>query len=89
MLPLIIVFCLGVLNFAAHRAVLDSNHPMLMQVPWFFQTLGGRLSLIVEFVMLLGALVMVAAGSTGWALVYVLYSGLNTLSAWLIFTGRV
>ncbi|MFC3213435.1 hypothetical protein [Novosphingobium panipatense] len=89
MLPLIIVFCLGVLNFAAHRAVLDSNHPMLMQVPWFFQALGGRLSLIVEFVMLLGALVMVAAGSTGWALVYVFYSGLNTLSAWLIFTGRV
>ncbi len=89
MLPLIIVFCLGVLNFAAHRAVLDSNHPMLMQVPWFFQALGGRLSLVVEFVMLLGALVMVAAGSTGWALVYVLYSGLNTLSAWLIFTGRV
>lgn len=89
MLPLIIVFCLGVLNFTAHRAVLDSNHPMLMQVPWFFQALGGRLSLVVEFVMLLGALVMVAAGSTGWALVYVLYSGLNTLSAWLIFTGRV
>lgn len=89
MLPLILVFCFGILNFAAHRAMLDSNHPMLLQVPWFFQALGGRLSLIVEFVMLLGAMIMVAAGSGGWALLYALYTGLNGVSAWLIFSGRV
>lgn len=81
---LVIVFFLGVLNFAAHKAVLESRHPMLAQVPWMFKPLGGRLSLMVEYVMLLGAMVMVASGSTGWALLYLLYSALNGLAAWLI-----
>ncbi|CDO36608.1 MULTISPECIES: hypothetical protein [Novosphingobium] len=89
MVGLIIVFCLGVLNFAAHKAVLESGHPMLAHVPWFFQPLGGRLSLIVEFAMLLGAMVMAAAGSSGWAWVYALYTVLNGFSAWLIYSGKV
>jgi hypothetical protein len=89
MVGLVVVFCLGVLNFAAHKAVLESGHPMLAHVPWFFQPLGGRLSLIVEFAMLLGAMVMAAAGSTGWALVYAFYTLLNGFSAWLIFSGKL
>lgn len=84
MLPLAVVFCLGVLNFAAHKAVLESGHPMLAQVPWLFQPLGGRLSLIVEFAMLLGAMIMAAAGSSGWAWTYAGYTALNALAAWLI-----
>lgn len=86
---ILVTFCLGVLNFAAHKAVLESGHPMLSQIPWLFQPLGGRLSLIVEFVMLLGALIMVASGSWGWALLYLLYSAVNGTAAWLIFSGRV
>lgn len=86
MLPLLVVFCLGVFNFAVHKAVLESGRPMLAQVPWLFQPLGGRLSLVVEFVMLLGAMIMVAAGSV-W--VYLLYSALNGLAAWLMASGRV
>lgn len=86
---IIIVFCLGVVNFAAHKAVLESGHPILAQVPWFFRPLGGRLSLIVEFAMLLGAMVMAAAGSTGWTWIYALYTGLNGFSAWIIFRGRI
>ncbi|PNU01834.1 hypothetical protein A8V01_11640 [Novosphingobium guangzhouense] len=89
MAPLILVFCFGIVNFAAHKALLESNHPMLAQVPWFFQALGGRLSLVVEFVMLLGVMIVAAAGSTGWALLYALYTALNGVSAWLIFSGRV
>ncbi len=86
---LVVVFFLGIFNFAAHKAVLESGHAMLSQVPWYFQPLGGRLSLIVEFAMLLGAMIAVAGGSAGWAWVYVLYSALNGLSAWLIFSGKV
>lgn len=89
MLSIVFVFCFGVLNFAAHKAVIESGHPMLAQVPWFFQSLGGRLSLVVEFAMLLGAMIMAAAGSVGWAWAYGFYTGLNGLSAWLIFSGRV
>ncbi|MFT4057128.1 MAG: hypothetical protein QM681_21675 [Novosphingobium sp.] len=89
MTPLILVFCLGIVNFAAHKALLESNHPMLVHVPWFFQALGGRLSLIVEFAMLVGVMIVAASGSTGWALLYALYTALNGVSAWLIFSGRV
>ena len=89
MLGVVVVFCLGIVNFAAHKAVIESGHPILTQVPWFFRPLGGRLSLIVEFAMLLGAMVMVASGSAGWAWIYALYTMLNGLSAWLIFSGKV
>ena len=55
----------------------------------FFHLLGGRFSLIVEFLMLLGALLMVSQGSDGWVWLYLGYSGVNAVSAWLILTGRV
>ncbi|SFG23012.1 hypothetical protein SAMN05518801_11164 [Novosphingobium sp. CF614] len=89
MLALIVVFCLGVVNFAAHKAVLESGHPMLAQVSWLFRPLGGRLSLVVEFAMLLGAMIMAAAGSVGWIGLYAFYTVLNGFSAWLIASGRV
>ncbi|WP_243652561.1 hypothetical protein [Novosphingobium sp. PhB165] len=85
---LIVVFCLGVFNFAAHKAVLESGHPMLGHVPWLVEPMGGRLSLIVEYAMLVGAMIMVAAGSIAWAWLYAFYSGINGLAAWLIFSGR-
>ena len=88
-MAIIVLFILGVVNFAMHKAVLESGHPLLGQVPWFFHLLGGRFSLIVEFLMLLAAMLMVAAGSIGWAWIYVAYSVLNGISAWLILSGRV
>jgi hypothetical protein len=91
-MAIVIVFLLGIVNFAAHRAVLDGGHPLVDAMPRAMRSLGrllgGRLSLVVEFVMLLGALWMVDAGSTGWALAYLGYSALNGLSAWLILGGR-
>jgi len=88
-MALILTFLLGIGNFTIHKAVLESRHPLLGQVPWFFHLLGGRFSLLVEFVMLLGALLMVQQGSPAWAWFYAGYSGVNCLSAWLILTGRV
>jgi hypothetical protein len=91
-MAIVIVFLLGIVNFAAHRAVLESGHPLVEAMPRAFrsmgQLLGGRLSLVAEFVMLLGALWMVDAGSTGWAIAYLGYSGLNGLAAWLILRNR-
>lgn len=84
-----LVFLLGVTNFAVHRAVLNSEHPLLGHVPWFFHLLGGQFSLLVEFVMLLGAMLMVAGGSSGWMWFYAGYSAVNAGSAWLILSGRV
>lgn len=89
MLAFAFVFCFGVVNFAAHRAVLESGHAILAQVPWLLRPLGGRLSLLVEFAMLLGAMIMVAAGSSGWAWVYAVYTALNATAAWLIAGRRL
>ncbi|MFO1255077.1 MAG: hypothetical protein U1E37_05340 [Sphingomonadaceae bacterium] len=86
---LVLVFLLGVGNFAVHKAVLASRHPLLGRVPFFFHLLGGRFSLVVEFAMLLGAMLMVAQGSLGWALFYAAYTAVNALSAWLIVSGRI
>ncbi len=86
---LLFVFLLGIGNFAAHRAVLDSDHPLLGRVPWFFQQMGGRFSLLLEFVMLAGAMLMIAHGSATWAWFYALYSAVNLGSAWLLLSGRI
>lgn len=88
-MALLLAFLLGIGNFAAHKAVLESGHPILEQVPWFFALLGGRFSLLVEFVMLAGTLLMVSTGATGWAWFYAAYSGINFISAWLIVSRRV
>lgn len=87
-MAIVIVFVLGIVNFAAHRAVLESGHPLVDAMPSVLQLLGGRMSFVVEFAMLLGALWMVSAGSTGWALAYICYSAVNGLAAWLILSGR-
>lgn len=86
---LILVFFLGIGNFAAHKAVLASDHPLLGRVPFFFQLLGGRFSLAVEFAMLLGTMLLVAQGAYGWAAFYACYTGVNAVSAWLILSGRI
>jgi hypothetical protein len=86
---LILTLLLGIGNFAVHKAVLESRHPLMDQMPWFFHLLGGRFSLAVEFVMLLGALLLVNQGATVWVLFYAGYSLVNMGAAWLILTGRV
>ncbi len=86
---LIIVFLLGVVNFALHSAVLRSGHELLAQMPGFVRSLGGRLTLIAEFLVLLAALLLVANGWGGLVWVYAGYSGLNVVSAWLLLTGRI
>jgi hypothetical protein len=89
MVALLVTFLLGVANFAAHKAVLESRHPLLGRMPWFVHMLGGRGSLVVEFLLLLGAMLLVGTGSPGWAWAYAGYTGLNAFAAWLILSRRV
>ena len=86
---ILVAFLFGIANFAMHKAVLDSRHPMLGQVPWFYHLLGGRFSMLVEFAMLLGTMLMISTGSVGWAWGYAIYSLVNALSAWLILSHRI
>ncbi|MEO6387373.1 MAG: hypothetical protein ABIT16_05320 [Croceibacterium sp.] len=88
-MAILFIFLLGVGNFAMHRAVLESHHPLLGKVPWFVHLLGGRVSLATEFLVLLGAMLLVADGYPAWGWGYLGYSALNGVSAWLILTRRV
>jgi hypothetical protein len=88
-LALIFIFLLGVGNFAMHKAVLESRHVILAQMPWLFQPLGGRFSLIIEFGLLLGTMLIAEAGSLGWVWGYGVYTALQAVSAWMILSGRI
>jgi hypothetical protein len=88
-MAIVLIFLLGVGNFAMHKAVLESGHPLLGHVPWFMHLLGGRAGLITEFLLLLAALLLVAQGYSAWGWAYFGYSALNGVAAWLILTRRV
>jgi hypothetical protein len=88
MAALLITFLLGIGNFALHKAVLESRHPLLGQMP-FMRTLDGRGSLAVEFLVLLGAMLVVGTGTTAWAWAYAGYTVFNAIAAWLILSRRV
>lgn len=86
---ILVAFLLGVGNFALHKAVLNSGHPLLEQLPSFTRVLGGRMSLVMEFAILLAAMLLVANGwpSVIWG--YFAYTAFNALSAWLIMSNRI
>jgi hypothetical protein len=82
-----IVFLLGIANFALHRAVLGSGHAVVQAMvrpggP------GGKLTLALEFVLLLAAM-LATSGSASWAWAYAIYSLCNGAAAWAILTGRI
>jgi hypothetical protein len=86
---IMVLFALGVANFAMHKAVLESGHPIVARTFAYFGMMNGRFGLVLEFVALLGAMLMVDAGMAGWAWAYMIYSFFNTLSAWFILTDRL
>jgi hypothetical protein len=86
---LVSIFLLGIVNFALHKAVLASRHRLLDDLPAVLRRLDGRASLIAEFVLLLGAMLLVAYGHPGWGVGYIGYSVLNGVSAWAILTRRI
>lgn len=88
-MAVILIFVLGIGNFALHKAVLESGHPLLGRMPWFVHMLGGRITLVTEFLVLLAAMLLVANGWPALAWAYLLYTVLNMASAWLILSGRV
>ena len=88
-MALIAIFLLGIANFALHRAVLESGHPLLGQSAWFTTMLGGKATMMLEFVVLIAAMALSQLGYDGASWAYGAYSGLNAIAAWLILSGRV
>lgn len=89
MMLLLILFLLGVANFAVHKAVLESGHPMLDALPSFYRSGRGRISLGFEFAVLLVAMLLAGNGWPGAVTAYAIYSLLNFGTGWLVLTGRI
>ena len=88
-MAIFLVFLLGLGNFALHKAVIESRHPLLSELPRAIRWGGGRIGLGLEFLVLLGALLLVANRHAAWALAYLGYSALNGVAAWLILSRRI
>lgn len=85
----VIIFVLGIANFAINRAVFESGHPLFARLPQISQTLGRRAALVSEFAVLLVALMLSVEGWPLFALAYAAYTLCNGGAAWLILTRRI
>lgn len=88
-LATLVIFVLGIGNFALNRAVFKSGHPLLARLPRASQTLGQRAALMSEFAVLFFALLLSVQGWPGFAWAYCGYSAVNGVAGWLILSGRV
>jgi hypothetical protein len=85
----VIIFVLGIANFAINRAVFDRAHPLFARLPQASQVLGRRAALVSEFAVLFFALLLSVEGWPGFAYAYAAYTACNALAAWLILTRRL
>lgn len=86
---IVATFLLGVGNFALHKAVLESRHPLVENMLRPGRTTIGRATLAAEFVALLTSLLLVANGHPLWGWLYLGYSLFNAASGWMILTRRI
>jgi hypothetical protein len=86
---MIVIFVLGIGNFALNRALYDARHPLFARLPHASRVLGRRAAFVTEFAVLVFALVLAANGWPGFAWAYLGYTAFNAVAAWLILTGRV
>jgi hypothetical protein len=86
---IVATFVLGIGNFALHKAVLESRHPMVESLSGRGRAGLGRITMAAEFFALLVALLLVSYGYYGWGWAYLGYSLFNAISGWLILTRRI
>ena len=86
---LLLAFLLGVANFAAHKAVVQSGHPLLSVYSQESWPAIRIVMLLIEFAVLVGVMLVIAAEIEGWLVFYVLYSIANVGFAWVIVTRRI
>lgn len=84
-----IIFICGIGNFAMHKAMMESKHPMVTEARGnFTRFLGPYGSYIIEFLMLLAALVFANMGMLMAVFFYVIYTLANGAGAYALFSNR-
>jgi hypothetical protein len=86
---LIACFLMGIGNFAMHKAVVESGHPFIEDATMYFGRYFGRGGYAVEFIILVGAMLMAHGGSLWIVLGYFAYTLFNGLAAWLFLSGKL
>lgn len=85
---LIFCFIFGITNFASHKAVMESGHPFVEDSKLYFgQHFGKYSGYILEFIILLGALIY--SQSLTFLTIYACYSGLNITTAYLLINRKI
>ncbi len=85
---LIICFILGVINFASHKAVMESGHPFVEDTKLYFGRHFGKYGgYAIEFCILLGGLIY--SSSFGFIILYIAYSALNIATAWMLINRKL
>lgn len=86
---IMLVFILGIGNFAAQRALLESGHPMLTSLsPGAFK-FARAASLSFEFVLLLAAMLAMRSGVNYWLGLYAGYTLINIGAAYMLVSRRI
>lgn len=88
-MELLLPFLLGIVNFALQKAVSESGHPALEQMPRFARSGGGKIMLGVEFAILVGVMLAADTGWSGAIWGYAIYTAMNAFAAWSIVTRRM
>ena len=88
-MALIVVFLLGMGNFACHRAVIESGHRMITDMPPRTLQVARISSLVFEFALLCGAIYAARSGALHWIWLYAGYFCINAAAAWSVVTRRI
>jgi hypothetical protein len=85
-IALIAIFCAGTLNFAMHRAFLESDDPLIAQVARpLAERLGPHTTYIFEFLLLVGAMALATRSWSAALLSYGAYTIFNAAAfAWIM-----
>ena len=89
MADLFVLFVLGVVNFAVHKAVLESGHPLIEQLGWMRRVVIVPVSLWVEYAVLLTALAFAQNGWGGAVFAFSAYTAFNAATGWFVLSGRL
>lgn len=88
-MAIVIAFALGIINFTAHRAVVESGHPLLAGLQSGTFGAARWASFALEFGVLLAAMLAIDSDQPGWLWLYVGYTIANAGAAWAIFSRRI
>ena len=88
-MQIFIVFICGIANFAMHKAMMESNHPMIAEARGSFtKFLGPHGSYILEFIMLALTMIFADMGILTALIFYGLYTLAKFAAAYFIYRDR-